>query len=318
MRAILITNGGGPEVLKMGIVEKPQPRGGSVLIRVKAFGINQVEATVRRNYNPTDSSPRILGVEAVGEVAADSPETGLIKGNIVATALGCLQDQTWGSYAEYILVPASQVISIISSLNWATLGAMPLLFQAAHSSLQAFDIKSGQTLLIRGGTTALGLAVTAMASYYGIRVTGTTRNVHHSPWMANFGAKAWILDLGSLAAGIPQKYDGVLDLVGMTTLQDSLCCVKEHGIVCLAGEVGGPMIMNSFNMMSYLPNKVKLMACHGSVDQFMKTPWQRLVDLVQANSIPVPLARVFRFEEIVEAHRYLEQNLGMGRVVVTL
>lgn len=316
MRAILLKRGGGPEVLEMGTAIKPQPCVGLVLIRVKAFGINHEEALVRQRYNPRSSAPRILGVEAVGEVAA-APGGEFTEGTTVATALGCLQDQIMGSYAEYISVPAAQVLPIQSSLDWAALGAIPLMFQGAHGSLSSFSTAKGRTLLIRGGTTALGLAVTAMASQAGFHVTGTTRNENHGYSMMTCGASGWLLDHGSLAA-VAQKFDSVLDLVGMTTLQDSLCCAKEHGIVCVAGFVGGTALMNSLDPIRYIPNSVSLKSYRGNVQEFMRTPLQKLVNMVEAKQFFLPIAKVFPFEEIVAAHRYLEENHGMGKIVVTL
>lgn len=318
MRAILINRAGGPEVLEIGAALKPDPCPGLVLIRVKAFGINRIELGARRTYAPIGFGAHVLGVEAVGEVEA-APQGEFIQGSKVATAMGILEYQQMGSYAEYISVPVTQVLPLKSSLDWATLGAMPLMFQGAYGSLfKALRVRSGETLLIRGGTTALGLAATALATGHGVHVTGTTRNEDHRQRMMACGACASLLDPGSIAEVVPQKYDKVLDLVGTSTLHDSLRCAKAHGVVCIGGAVGGSLIIDSFNPMDYIPNNVSLTSYYSDYLGFLRTPLQKLVNMVEAKKLIVPIAKVFQFEEIVEAHRYMDEDHGMGKIVITL
>ena len=317
MRAIMIKRGGQPEVLEIGYCVKPQPVPGLVLIRVMAFGINRSEVVARQFYQPSDHPVRVLGVEAVGVVEA-APGGEFLWGKIVATAMGALPSQQFGSYAEYVCVPAKQVRLLRSGLDWATLGAMPHMFSVAYGSLfKALRVQRGETLLIRGGTTSVGLAATAMATDHGVNVTGTTRNEDHTHMILKAGAKAAVLDHGSLAGHLPCKFDKVLELVGTTTLLDSMRCVKKGGVVCAAGMVSGHGLFDQFIPMASIPNLVRLTTYCGDGVDFMQTPLQHLVNRVEAKKLFLPIAKVFRFEEIVQAHRFMEENHGTGKIVVT-
>src|SRR5579864_6452673 len=134
MKAVVIHEAGGPEVLKIETLPVPEPRPGQVLIRVKAFGINRSELFTRQGHSPDVKFPRVLGIEAVGLVQA-APMGEFRKGDIVATAMGGLGRQFDGGYAEYSCVPARQVQVIKTELPWETLGAIPEMLQTAWGSL---------------------------------------------------------------------------------------------------------------------------------------------------------------------------------------
>jgi NADPH:quinone reductase-like Zn-dependent oxidoreductase len=130
MKAAVIHEAGGPEVLKIESLPIPTPKNGEVLIRVKAFGLNRSELFTRQGHSPGVKFPRILGIEAVGVVEA-APGGEFRKGGIVATAMGGLGRQIDGGYAEYTCVPARQVQVIKTELPWETLGAIPEMLQTA-------------------------------------------------------------------------------------------------------------------------------------------------------------------------------------------
>src|ERR1700739_554972 len=108
MKAAVIHEAGGPEVLKIENLPIPAPRRSEVLIRVKAFGLNRSELFTRQGHSPSVRFPRILGIEAVGLVE-DAPDKGFSNGDVVATAMGGMGRQFDGSYAEYTCVPIAQV-----------------------------------------------------------------------------------------------------------------------------------------------------------------------------------------------------------------
>ena len=175
MKAVVIHQAGGPEVLNLEDRPVPAPRPGWVLIRVRAFGLNRSELFTRQGHSPNVRFPRILGIEAVGEVV-EAPGGGFAPGDKVATAMGGMGRAFDGGYAEYTLVPASQVQKVETGLDWANLGALPEMVQTAYGSLHtSLRLQAGQTLLIRGGTTSVGLTAAILAKKLGATVIATTR-----------------------------------------------------------------------------------------------------------------------------------------------
>ena len=122
MRAIVITEPGGPEVLQIQEVADPVPGNAEVLIAVEAFGVNHAETHMRKGEWP--EATQISGIEAVGTVVTD-PSGVLAEGTKVLTIMGGLGRTRNGSYAEYTVAPASNVASIETSLDWADLAAIP-------------------------------------------------------------------------------------------------------------------------------------------------------------------------------------------------
>jgi NADPH:quinone reductase-like Zn-dependent oxidoreductase len=134
MKAAVIREAGGPEVLKIESLPIPTPRPGEVLIRVKAFGLNRSELFTRQGHSPSVTFPRVLGIEAVGLVES-APDNAFRNGETVATTMGGMGRQFDGGYAEYTCVPATQVQAIRTELAWETLGALPEMLQTAWGSL---------------------------------------------------------------------------------------------------------------------------------------------------------------------------------------
>ena len=128
MKAVVIHEAGGPEVLKIENRPIPSPRSGEVLIRVKAFGLNRSELFTRQGHSPGVKFPRVLGIEAVG-IVEQAPGNEFPNGAVVATAMGGMGRQFDGGYAEYTCVPAKQVQRLKTSLPWQTLGAIPEMLQ---------------------------------------------------------------------------------------------------------------------------------------------------------------------------------------------
>jgi NADPH:quinone reductase-like Zn-dependent oxidoreductase len=301
-------------------VSVPNPQPGEVLIRVKAFGLNRSELFTRLGRSPSVKFPRILGIEAAGLVE-EAPGNEFRSGDVVATAMGGMGRQFDGGYAEFTCVPATQVQVIESKLDWPTLGAIPEMLQTAWGSLfKSLDLQRDQRLLIRGGTTSVGLAAAAIAKRHGILVAATTRRPDRERLLRTSGADQVFIDTGSIAAQVREVFPGgvdkVLELVGTSTLVDSLRCAKPHGIVCMTGMVGNKWSIDDFSPMDEIPTAVNLTTYSGSADDFMLTPLDKLAAQIAAGALHVQIGKVFHLDEIVEAHRCMEANQANGKIVV--
>lgn len=320
MKAAVIEQAGPPEVLRLQERPVPKPRPGWVLIRVKAFGLNRSELFTRQGLSPSVAFPRILGIEAVG-IVEEAPDGAFVPGQRVATAMGGMGRQFDGSYAEYTCVPVTQVQAVETSLDWATFGALPEMIQTAWGALHsALQIKSGQTLLIRGGTTSVGLAAAALAKKHGVTVAATTRQPERAAALRENGADHVFIDDGAIASELrrtlPDGADHVLELVGTTTLLDSLQAASHHGVVCMTGMVGNQWELERFSPMGAIPSTVKLTSYSGGAEDFMATPLQDIVRDVESGAMKIKRDRVFTLDQIAEAHRYMEENRAQGKIVV--
>jgi NADPH2:quinone reductase len=320
MRAVVLERTGPPEVLELRRVPIPRPSAGSVLIRVRAFGLNRSELHLRRGLAESGSLPRIPGIEAVG-TAVSAPDGEFTSGTQVMTMMGGMGRTFDGGYAEYVVVPAGQVIPFRSALAWEQLGAVPEMLQTAHGSLHVgVRAEPGGTLLIRGGTSGVGLAVAVLAQRAGMTVLSTTRRPEGRALLESVGVDHALLDTGEVAeqvrALVPDGVDGAVELVGVDALKDTLRAVRPGGTACFTGMLSDQWTINRFYPMDWLPNGVRLTAYSGEAADLPAPVLQDYLDDVAAGSSSIPLGRVYNLEDIVRAHRDMEEGHVGGKGVV--
>jgi NADPH:quinone reductase len=321
MRAVVLDAPGPPEALTIREVPRPTPLPGWVLVRVKAFGLNRSELHTRLGLAQGVTFPRVPGIEATGVVAA-CPGAEFSIGRQVMAMMGGMGRSFDGGYAEYTCVPAAQVIAFSSALDWPTLGAVPEMLQTAYGSLTVgLDARPGQSLLIRGGTSSVGMAAAILAKHRGMTVLATTRNPAKAPALTGLGVDHVLVDDGHVADQVrvilPDGVDTALELIGTPTLPDTLRSVRVHGVVCFTGMLSNQWTVREFYPIDYLPRGVRLSAYGGDAADLPPAVLQDFLDAVAAGSAVVPIARVYDFAQIVQAHADMEAGSVSGKLVVT-
>ncbi|MEK7989564.1 MAG: zinc-binding dehydrogenase, partial [Thiotrichaceae bacterium] len=255
MRAYVMNRVGEPDVLEFKQVPDPQPKKGWVLIQVKGFGLNRSELYTRQGHSgDAVALPRILGIECVGEVL-DAGETDLVVGQKVAAAMGGMGRKHDGGYAEMAVLPRSHIYPIHSNLAWEQLAAIPETYLTAWGVVnETIAFQRGQQALIRGGSSALGLAATHILKDLGVRVFATTRNEAKVEKLKAAGVDEVILESDSIAREVQTKsnggVDGVVEVVGLPrTIKDSLQCCRTRGVVGMVGFLGNHWNYNFFPWM---------------------------------------------------------------------
>jgi NADPH:quinone reductase-like Zn-dependent oxidoreductase len=323
MRAAVCVRAGGPEVLHVREVPVPEVRAGWSLVRVRGAGLNRSELRTRQGHSPGVRFPRVLGIECVG-IVADSTDPAVPEGTTVAAVMGEMGREFDGGYAEYALLPNSLLIPVTTTLPWDILAALPETYLTALGALDALGVGpgGGGRLLIRGGTSSVGLAAVSIAAGYGVETAATTRRGDRIDALKAAGAdRAFVDDGGSLAGPVgavwPGGPDYVLELVGASTVLDSLRLVRRGGTVCVAGSLSGWAIAE-FEPIAMIPPGTRLTAFHSDTlkGSAGAAALQRVVREVEAGVYQPHVDRVFGLDEIVAAHRYMEDNAATGKVVV--
>jgi NADPH2:quinone reductase len=321
MRAIVLEGFGGLESLVIKDIPEPEPKPGHVVIQIKAFGINHAEMHMRRGE--WAEAAEVSGIECVGLVKS-CPDGEFKVGSKVAALMGGLGRTINGSYAEYTRAPVGNVASIDSDLPWEELAAIPETYATAWTCLfRNLELSPGQTLVLRGATSSFGQAALNMAVNSGAKVIATTRNQNRAAGLLALGAARVEIEGPELSRRIAEtrQVDAVLDLVGNSTILDSLAMLRRGGRACLAGFLGGLSPVPDFNPLLQMPSGVHFSFFGSFVFgtpgfPLSDVPLQSITDDIAAGRYSAKPSRVFRFEEIREAHRVMESNEANGKMVV--
>jgi NADPH:quinone reductase-like Zn-dependent oxidoreductase len=322
MKAIVLYKSCSPEELKISEVPVPEVKPGWVLIKVKAFGLNRSELMMRAYEAdaPYIKLPRIPGIECAGEIA-DPSDSNFLKGQRVVALMGGMGRSFDGSYAEYTLVPFKNVFKVVTVLGWEELAAIPETYFTAWGSLfDSLQLTPEETLFIRGGTSAMGLASIQLAKSVGANVVASTRDENKLDFLTIQGADKVLIDDGTLSDQLfnmyPKGVNKVLELIGPATLRESARLVRHHGIICSTGVLGKQGVLNNFDPIKDIPSGVYLTGF------FSNYPVQQIINDIfehlNKHKLHPLISKVFSLNEICYAHALMENNAATGKVVVVI
>ena len=321
MKAVVLTKPCKAEEMTVTEIPVPETRPGWVLIKVKAFGINHSEVLLRQFEVAQDyiRKPIVPGIECIGEVI-DPSDSELTKGQRVMALMGGMGRSFNGSYAEYALLPADHVFPIESNLDWDELAAIPETFYTAYGSLSlSLQLTSADTLLIRGGSSTVGIAALQLAKTIGATVISTTRSEKKADFLRDYGADDVILEGADFRKRFLEKYPAgatkVLELIGASTLYESLRLTALHGIVCHTGLLGGVYGLKNFDPIKDIPSGVYLTGFYSNNPT--RSQISDMMSLIKQGNIHPIIAEKFTLENISNAHLLAEQRGQIGKIIVT-
>lgn len=316
---------GGPEVLQPRRVPVPQPGPGQVLVKVRAAGVNRPDVLQRRGLYPMPPGVTpVPGLEVAGEVAALGEGVG-------AWALG---DEVCGlteggGYAEHCLVPAAQLLPKPAALDFVQAAAVPETFFTVWANLFMMGrAQAGETLLVHGGTSGIGMTALMLAREFGLRAVSTDGGPDKGEAARGFGAELsidhrtqdFLPEVMAWSGG--QGVDLVLDILGASAFERNLAALRKDGRLLLIGFMGG----DKLESCSLAPILLKRLVVTGSTMR-ARTPAekaeiaQQLKDKVwpvlAAGRCAPHVHRTFALDQAAEAHRLMESRQHVGKIVLT-
>lgn len=320
MNAILVSKTGGPEVLEYTNVPLPQPGEGKVLVKVEASGVNFIDVYFREGRYKADL-PFIPGQEGAGTVEA-------VGGNANGFAVG--ERVAWcgvsGSYAEYAVVPASQLVRVPDGVDLKLAASVMLQGMTAHYlSHSTFKLKAGDTALVHAAAGGVGLLLTQMAVQIGAHVIGTVSTQEKAALAREAGAGEVILyteccfeeEARRITGG--KGVDVVYDSVGKTTFEKSLNCLRPRGMLALYGGSSGAV--PPFDLIQ-LSTKGSLFITRPSLGHYIHTrqelEWRAtdVLDWVEGGQLKVRAEHIYPMACAEQAHRDLEGRKTTGKLLL--
>ncbi len=326
MKAYVIHQPGGPEVLQLQEVPDPQPNPDQALIRIRAFGLNRAEVVTRQGGSgDAVKFPRVIGIECVGEIV-EAPGGQFKPGQTVTTMMGGLGRAFDGSYAEMTVAPVSQIIPLQTTLPWAELAAIPETFLTAWGCLfQALKLKENARVVMRPGASALGLAVTQIVNYLDGQVIGVTRSPHKVETLLESGMMEVIVSGGAVADQVrkiwPNGATGIVETItSAETVKDDLKMKAWRGRLCIAGSLAassgqGPGLSVA---MALARPSVSLYSSEKITAAKQGKTLQTIVERVEVGAYRTNIAEVVPFAELPRAHADIDASRFAGKVVVTV
>jgi len=320
MKAIQIRATGGPEVLELAELPIPVPGPGQVLIRIEAIGVNFIEIYFRKGTYKA-ALPLIPGSEAAGTIEElGSGVNGFKAGDAVASV------SVLGSYAEYALVPAAQLIKVPAGLSPEKAAAAMLQGMTAHYlAYSTCPLKAGDTALVHAGAGGVGLLLTQIASRLGARVITTVSTEAKAELSREAGASDAILyteqdfeaEVKRLTGG--KGVDVVYDSVGKTTFDKSLNCLRPRGLLALFGGSSGPV--PAFDLIQ-LSGKGSLFVTRPTLWHYVATraelEWRAgdVLNWAASGDLTLRTEHVYSLTDAAQAQSDIENRKTTGKILL--
>ncbi len=325
MTEIGISQPGGPGVLQPRRVPVPQPGPGQVLVKVRAAGVNRPDVLQRRGLYPMPPGVTpVPGLELAGEVAALGEG---VDGFALGDAVCGLTDG--GGYAEYGLVPATQLLHKPTALDFVHAAAVPETFFTVWANLFMMGrARAGESLLVHGGTSGIGMTALMLAREFGLRAVSTDGGPDKGEVARSFGAELsidhrtqdFLPEVMAWSGG--QGVDLILDILGASAFERNLAALRKDGRLLLIGFMGGDKVES----MSIMPILLKRLVVTGSTMR-ARTPaekaeiaqqlHERVWPVLAAGRCAPHVHRTFALDQAAEAHRLMESRQHVGKIVLT-
>lgn len=329
MKAVVITRFGGPEVLEIQDVSKPEPGPDEVVVHVRSTALNRADLLQRlgRYPAPPGAPQNIPGLEFAGEVAElGTSAQRWHKGDRIMGIVG------GGAHAEFVIAHQDAVAAVPTNLEWSAAGAIPEVFITAHDALQQAGFKAGENVLVHAVGSGVGLAATQLVKALGGRAFGTSRTPDKIERAKQFGLESGyevpepsaLKGLSAFAKTVTggRGFDVVLDLNGGPYFAASLEAMALKGRIVLIGAVAGSKA--DINLHEVLGKRLHIIGTVMRARSLQEkiattTAFAREVGpLLDQGTIQPVIDSIFSLEQIQDAHRRLESNDTFGKVVLTL
>jgi NADPH2:quinone reductase len=314
MKAVFVEQPGGPENLKYADQPKPEPGPGQALVKIAVAGVNYIDVYFRTGLYPAPP-PVVLGNEGAGTVGAVGPDVkDLAPGDRVAYAMAR------GSYAEYAVVPAWQLVKIPATIDFQTAAAAMLQGMTAHYLTHStYPLKAGESCLIHAAAGGVGLILVQMAKMIGARVIGTVGNEEKAQQAKEAGADEIVIytkeDFTAKAKGVHVVYDSV----GKSTFLQSIDCLRPRGMMVTFGNASGPVPDFAPLLLS---QKGSLFLTRPSMAHYAATPeelsWRAgdVLNWIVQGKLKLHIHKVYPLADAAQAHRDLEGRKTTGKLLL--
>ncbi|WP_127076296.1 NAD(P)H-quinone oxidoreductase [Rhodomicrobium lacus] len=325
MKTVLIREPGGPDALSLVDAPTPEPKADEVLIEVAAAGVNRPDVLQRQGlYPPPPGASNIPGLEVSGRIAAVGAGVTRWKAGDAVAAL-----TSGGGYAEFAIAQEGSCLRVPKGLSVEEAACLPETFMTVwHNVFERGALKAGECFLVHGGSSGIGSTAIQLANHFGARVFATAGSDEKCAYCESLGAEAAINyrtknfaeEIKTLTCG--KGVNVILDMVGGSYIQDDIRCAAEDGrIVQIAFLKGAKVEVN------LMPIMLKRLTLTGSTlrprspefkAHLARALEEKVWPLIESGAVRVVIDKTFPLAEAAEAHRHMETNAHMGKIVLTI